>query len=180
VEDREGAAKLGLRLGLVSLAMVFLGLIGSYIILRAGMAEWPPQGVRLNLPLGAINTLVILASSAALETALRRSRRGGSEAAGICLQLGAALAFAFLCLQALQYYWLMRNFGQTISSSQFGTWFYTMTGLHAIHLLAGEAWLFALLFRARKRTALAVDLCATYWHFVTLIWLILFGILYLV
>lgn len=181
-DDFPGAARLGLWLALIALCMAFLTLIVSYIVLRGGSAEWPPEGVRLNLPVGAANTVVIACSSAALWAALGRRRAGKIDDARLSLQLGGFLAFAFLGLQALQYYWLIRNFGQTLQSSPFGTVFYALTGLHAIHLLGGIVWLAVLWARMARRevSELAVELCSTYWHFVTLVWVVLFAALYLI
>ena len=179
-QDKAGAARLGIRLGIISLAMLFIGLIGAFVVQRSGSAKWPPEGVRLSFTLGSINTAVILASSAALAAALRSSRRGRTEETRVALLLGGGLALLFLGFQALQYYWLITNFGQTLSSSQFGTYFYCLTGLHGLHLLAGVLWLLILMTGSRPRTPLAIELSGTYWHFVTLIWAVLFVILYLV
>jgi len=177
--NRVETARLGIRLGLLSLAMLFLGLIGAFVVQRAGTAEWPPAGVKLNLPLGAINTAVLVGSSLALAAALRSARKGEAEGSRVGILLGGGLALVFLGLQALQYYWLIRNFGQTLGSSQFGTYFYSLTGLHGLHLLVGVIWLVCLM-AARRPQALAVEICGTYWHFVTLIWGALFVILYLI
>jgi heme/copper-type cytochrome/quinol oxidase subunit 3 len=176
--ERADAARLGLWLGIVALAMVFLGLLGSLIVSRGGTPRWPPEGVRLNLPLGSINTAVIVSSSLALGAALIRARKGQPEAARLSLQLGGALALVFLGLQALQYFWLISHFHETLSSSQFSTYFYALTGLHAAHLLGGVGWLLWLM--ARPRSFLALELCGRYWHFVTLVWAILFVFLYLI
>jgi heme/copper-type cytochrome/quinol oxidase subunit 3 len=178
-DDRAETARLGIRLGLISLAMLFLGLIGAFIVQRAATAEWPPAGVRLNLPLGAINTAVILGSSAALAAALRSSRRAQAEGARLGILLGGGLALLFLGIQALQYYWLVTNFGQTLRSSPFGTYFYCLTGLHGLHLLVGVVWL-CFLMMGRRQRPLSIEICGTYWHFVTLIWAVLFVIFYLI
>jgi heme/copper-type cytochrome/quinol oxidase subunit 3 len=178
VEARAATARLAMWLALIALSMVFLGLLGSLIVAR-GKGNWPPAGVRLNLPLGAINTCVILASSGALAAALSRARQEKSESARLALQLSGSLAVCFLCLQAVQYYQLVRSFHEPIGKTQFGTYFYALTGLHAAHLIAGVGWLGALWATGAQRNPRALDLCALYWHFVTGVWLVLFVVLYL-
>jgi len=175
---RADTARLGVWLAVIALSMLFLALIGCFIVQRAGASVWPPEGVRLNAPLGLVATAVIAASSAALEAARRRSARRNREGARLPIQLAGALALGFLGLQTLQYYWLIDNFGQTIRTSQFSTYFFALTGLHALHLLAGVVWLLVLMARGSAGTPLQVELCGRYWHFVTLLWAILFVILY--
>ena len=171
-------ARLGLWLVLIALSMVFLGLLGSLIVAR-GNGNWPPPGVRLNLPLGAINTCVILVSSGALAVALGRAREGRKEGARLALQLAGSLAACFLCLQAVQYYQLIRSYGEPLGRSQFGTYFYALTGLHAGHLVVGVAWLGVLWAAGVERSARGLDLCSLYWHFVTGVWVVLFAVLYI-
>ncbi len=174
------AARLGLSLALIALSMAFLALFTSYIVLRSAYRPWPPEGVRLNIPLGWVNTAVLVGSSLALVSALKNARRGAIDGARVALQMGGLMAIGFLCLQALQYYWLIYEFGETIRSSPFGTTFYALTGLHALHVIAGVLWLLPLSFSARQRSVLAVELCGNYWHFVTVVWAAIFLLFYLV
>ncbi len=174
------AARLGLSLALIALAMAFLALFTSYIVLRSGHRPWPPEGVRLNIPLGWVNTAVLVGSSLAFVSALKSARADALHGARTALQIGGLLALGFLCLQALQYYWLIYDFGETIRSSPFGTTFYALTGLHAIHVIAGVIWLLPLSFSSRRRSALRIELCGNYWHFVTVVWSAIFLLFYLV
>jgi heme/copper-type cytochrome/quinol oxidase subunit 3 len=152
-------ATLGIWLFLASELMLFGSLFSSYAILRTGADTWPDQSALLNVPLGAVNTILLIASSIAVQR-----RR-----VGITLALGAA----FLGIKG--YEWAVKlGAGVLPSTDNFLGLYYAMTGLHAAHLLGGMvvlAW-----FAARRKRLEAVT---TYWHFVDAIWVCLFVVLYL-
>jgi heme/copper-type cytochrome/quinol oxidase subunit 3 len=152
-------ATLGVWLFLASELMLFGSLFSSYAILRAGAETWPDQSALLNVPLGAVNTLALLASSVALQR-----RR-----VGITLALGTV----FLAIKGYEWVGKLRD-GVLPSTDNFLGLYYAMTGLHAAHLLGGIvvlAW-----FAARRKR---LDAVTTYWHFVDAIWVCLFLVLYL-
>jgi cytochrome c oxidase subunit III len=181
------------RLDNVRLAMLFLicgeimffgGLVSAFLILRTSSALWPPP-FQPRLPVGVtgVNTLVLLASSVVMVTALRAFRRGDGRGLVRRLLLVAALGAAFLLVQG--YEWLrLVQFGLTVSSSAYGSTFYTLIGAHALHVVTALVWL-AVTLRLAVRDRLAegrtgtLRACAIYWHFVVALWPILYVTVYL-
>jgi heme/copper-type cytochrome/quinol oxidase subunit 3 len=152
-------ATLGMWLFLSSAVMLFGALFSSYAILRSGADSWPDQSAVLDVPLGALNTVLLLASSAALQR--RRVR--------VTLALGAG----FLGVKGFEWAAKIAE-GLLPSASNFLGLYYAMTGLHALHVAGG---LLVLAWFAAARKPLAA--ITTYWHFVDAIWIVLFAVLYL-
>jgi heme/copper-type cytochrome/quinol oxidase subunit 3 len=177
--------KLGLWLFLASEIMFFTGLIGSYIVLRfANMESWPVPSTVLNIPLTGLNTFILICSSATLVLGLASVQRGYKEGLQVGMFLTVLLGSAFLVIQMKEYQELIHE-GFTISSSIFGSCFFTLTGFHGFHVLAGVIWLivvFVQSFSSRfsPDQFCGVEMVGLYWHFVDLVWIILFTILYLV
>ena len=164
--------------------MFFAGLVFSFWIVRLAAPVWPPP-LQPRLPVGvtAVNTVILLLSSVVMIAAGRARARGDGHAFVRHLSLTAALGGLFLAVQG--YEWLrLVGFGLTVSSGAYGTTFYTLIGAHAAHVVAALAWLgLTLALAARGRfagpRAAAVTACALYWHFVVLLWPILYVSVYL-
>ncbi len=177
--------KLGIWLFLASEIMFFTGLIGSYIVLRfANLTAWPVPSTVLNIPLTGINTFILICSSMTLVLGLASVQRGYQEGLQVGLFLTVLLGALFLNIQVHEYKELIHD-GFTISSSIFGTCFFTLTGFHGAHVFAGVVWLVVVFIRSMKgyftpEEYAGVELAGLYWHFVDLVWIILFTILYLV
>ncbi len=164
-------------------AMFFAGLIFAFWILRLGAAVWPPP-LQPRLPVGItmINTVVLLASSWVIVTAIRalaaRDRRRGLRR----LALTAGLGALFLGVQGYEWVRLV-SFGLSVSSGAYGATFYTLIGIHGVHVFGALLWLIAMavLTRRQRLTGPAVGLraCAMYWHFVVGLWPVLFLSVYL-
>jgi cytochrome c oxidase subunit 3 len=155
-----------------SVSAFFAALVIAYIW-RSGMASyWQP--FRLPRVLWLSTTLILL-SSATLETARRVFRRGLWRVADRLLLATAALGIAFLGAQLVAWRDLLEQ-GAYLLDNPHGAFFYLFTGLHAAHLLGGLIGLFVVLFGRRKRREL-VDVVAYYWHFLSVLWLVLFGVL---
>lgn len=177
--------KLGMWVFLASEIMFFSGLIGAYIVLRfANLEVWPVPSTVLNIPLTALNTFLLICSSATLVLGLASIQRGYKEGLQVGLFLTILLGTLFLSIQVKEYGALIHE-GFTISSSIFGSCFFTLTGFHGAHVFAGVIWLlvvFALSFGPRfsRDRYCGVEIVGLYWHFVDLVWIILFTILYLI
>ena len=177
--------KLGMWLFLASEIMFFTGLIGAYIVLRfANLSTWPHPSTVLNIPLTGINTFILICSSATLVLGLASIQRGYKEGLHVGLFLTVILGSIFLGIQAHEYHNLIED-GFTISSSIFGSCFFTLTGFHGAHVLAGVIWLIVVLIRSflgffTPEEYAGVEIVGLYWHFVDLVWIILFTILYLI
>jgi cytochrome c oxidase subunit III len=156
----------------ISISAFFAALVIAYIW-RAGMASyWEP--VQLPRVLW-LSTVLILASSATLEIARRVFRKGLWRVADRLLLLTAAIGVAFLSAQLVAWRDLLAQ-GAFLMENPHSAFFYLFTGLHAAHLLGGLIALFVVVFGRRKRREL-VDVVSYYWHFLTVLWLILFQVL---
>ena len=177
--------KLGMWLFLASEIMFFTGLIGAYIVLRfANLNSWPHPATVLNIPLTGINTFILICSSATLVLGMASIQRGYKEGLQVGLFLTVLLGVLFLSIQMVEYRALIRE-DFTISSSMFGSCFFTLTGFHGAHVFVGVIWLTVVLIRSfmgyfTPEAYAGVEIVGLYWHFVDLVWIILFTILYLV
>lgn len=164
--------------------MLFAGLIFAFWVLRLAAPVWPPP-FQPRLPLGvtAANTVVLLASSAAMVAATGALARRRSGALAGRLGLSALLGGLFVAIQGYEWVRLV-GFGLTVSSGLYGALFYTLVGAHALHVLAALAWLAITAIQAAggrfTRGSLApVQACALYWHFVVALWPLLYASVYL-
>jgi heme/copper-type cytochrome/quinol oxidase subunit 3 len=166
-------------------SMFFAALISCLFVLRASLPVWPPP-LQPRLPIGVTtaNTVVLLASSVAMILAARALRRLDRRDLVRWLTVAAALGTLFLVVQGSEWVGLVRH-GLTLSSSTYGTTFYTLIGTHALHVAGALVWLVAtvaLAGAARSGTNRGplVRGCALYWHFVVAMWLVLFVAVYVV
>ena len=165
--------------------MFFAALVSGLFVLRVGMAAWPPPlEPRLPVAVTAVNTVVLLGSSVAMVAALRALRRRQHEGFVRMLATAAALGALFLAVQGYEWIRLI-GYGLSLSSSVYGTTFYSLIGLHGLHVAGALVWLVATtLLAARARFAdgriAPVQACAMYWHFVVGLWPVLFVAVYLV
>ncbi len=155
-----------------SISAFFAALVIAYIWRAGMMSYW--QQIRLPRVLW-LSTVLILASSTTLEIARRAFRRGEWRVADRLLLATATIGVAFLAAQLVAWRDLLAQ-GAYLMENPHGAFFYLFTGLHALHLLGGLIALFAVVFGRRKRREL-VDVVAYYWHFLTVLWLILFEVL---
>jgi cytochrome c oxidase subunit III len=168
---------LGMVLFISSEVMFFAALFGAYFTIRARASEWPPAGVEIETLLPAFATAVLIGSSATMHRADNRAAAADPRGVGRWLLVTLGLGALFLLAQAYEYSQL--EFGA--SDHSFGTLFYTLTGFHALHVFAGLVALgLAWLKNARAVGAPHATVLATgiYWHFVDVVWVVLFATLY--
>jgi heme/copper-type cytochrome/quinol oxidase subunit 3 len=176
--------KLGMWVFLVSEIMFFTGLIGSYIVLRLGAPSWPNSQELLNIGLLATNTVVLISSSLTMALSLDAIKRGSQTRLRLFLLLTALLGSTFLAIKVYDYLHMWHR-GLTIASSLFGSCYYMLTGFHALHVLSGVILLLSL-FAAASRGMFSeanygrIEYSGLYWHFIDIVWVILFAILCLV
>ena len=181
--ERPGASPIlfGTILFLASELLFFGGLFGAYFALRAATSPWPPEGVELETVLAAIATALLVLSSGTFHLGLvaaRRDRMGGLRA---WVALTLVLGVAFLGIQIYDYSALSFE----VSSNAYGTMYYAMTGLHGLHVAAGLVLLMLVLVRASRgvyrggRTD-GMHAVGYYWHFVDIVWIALFAVIYFV
>ncbi|OGR83559.1 MAG: hypothetical protein A2902_04105 [Elusimicrobia bacterium RIFCSPLOWO2_01_FULL_64_13] len=176
--------KLGMWVFLASEVMLFGGFISSYVILRTGSPYFsiPPREM-LGVPLATLNTFVLITSSVTMVLALDAVQKGSVKGLVRYLSATLFLAFCFLGIKAYEYHhkWLE---GITLTSGLFGSFYYTLTALHALHVIGGIVFISYLLAMALKgrydsREHARVEYAGLYWHFVDLVWVVLFPIFYL-
>ena len=161
--------------------MFFAGLISAYLVLRTGAAQWPPPlQPRLPVVVTGLNTLVLLASSLAMAR-IQRDRVRARVVRG--LTVTAALGVVFLAVQGYEWTQLVR-YGLTMASGAYGATFYTLIGVHALHVVFALVWLgivWAGVRRGRflEPPAAGLGACALYWHFVVALWPVLYVTVYL-
>jgi len=176
--------KFGMWVFLISEIMFFTGLIGSYIVLRLGSTGWPQPRTILNTPLLGLNTVVLLSSSLTMVLALAAAQQDRQRALQRYLLLTALLGLTFLGIKGYDYVHMWHR-GFTISSSLFGSCYYLLTGFHALHVLSGVI-LLLYLFTAASRGLFSaanygrIEYSGLYWHFIDIVWVMLFAILCLV
>jgi cytochrome c oxidase subunit 3 len=191
--------KLGIWLFLASEVMLFGSLFSSYVLLRTGAPTWPVQHEILSVPLAALNTVVLIASSvtmvmawASLAPYTAAVRAGDREAESRSLKryrlfmgltlLGGAL---FLVVKTIEYSDKFSHHLYPATNNFLGLYF-TLTGLHALHVILGmvvNAYLWGpgvKMWRSDpERFANRIEVAGIYWHFVDVVWIFLFPVLYL-
>ncbi len=183
--------KFAIWLFLATEVMFFAGLIGTYIVIRMGSAAWPDPMDRLAVELTALNTFILIISSYLMVKALFAAKEG--DRGGILRWLGATIVggMIFVSIQAYEYYvlWYHADKAGTMYISRpnvdlFWSTFYAMTGFHGLHVCVGVIWLICAWFATARgkytaRNHLGLELAGLYWHFVDLVWVLLFTIVYL-
>jgi heme/copper-type cytochrome/quinol oxidase subunit 3 len=176
--------KFAMWLFLASEAMFFAGLIAAYIVVRLASAEWPVVADVLNVPLVALNTFILIVSSVTMVMAFAAIEAGDQRGLRRYLIATAGLGMIFLSIQAVEWRELLLE-GTNAASNLFGSTFFTLTGFHGLHVLGGVAFLLYVIARAFQGRYTAsehggVELMGLYWHFVDVVWIFLFTIVYLV
>ncbi len=176
--------KLGMWLFLASEVMFFTGLLGAYIILRAGLGTWPHPGEELNIPAAAINTFILLTSSLTMALAVAAVHRADSGRLRLFLLFTILLGLAFLGVKGYEYSQKFAH-GHFPGSGIFWDCYFTLTGVHGIHVLAGvitNLWILWLTFREDflETRGHFVEVAGLYWHFVDVVWIFLFPLVYLI
>jgi heme/copper-type cytochrome/quinol oxidase subunit 3 len=159
--------------------LIFGGLLGSYLMHRLSHPQWADQAAHTNVWVGAFNTLVLLTSSLSAVLAHKAADAGDGKRAAQLLWATMAGGALFVTVKAFEWTFEISH-GFTITSNSFWSFYYTAAGLHALHVIAG-----VIIMGFVARDALAgrelhrVELIGIYWHFVDLIWIFLFPLLYI-
>ncbi len=176
--------KLGVWVFLSSEILLFGGLLVAYGYVRASSAVWPDALTVHNVTLGLANTIILLTSSLAMILALYFIRAGNSAGTKAALATTFGLGTVFLVVKFAFEWPAEISSGFTINSGLPGSTYYTLTGVHAMHVAVGLVAISYLLFRAfkgqfTKEKHAGVENVGLYWHFVDIVWMFLFTILYL-
>jgi cytochrome c oxidase subunit III len=176
--------KLGIWAFLGSEAVFFSSLIMTYIVMSGRAVSGPTPKDVLNIPIVAINTFVLICSSVTMVNGLARIERGDETGLRRYLIATAVLGLLFLGGQVTEFAMLYQQ-GVTLHSSLFGASFFTLTGFHGAHVTVGVIAILFVLARAfsggvTKENHLSVEMIGLYWHFVDIVWIIIFTLVYLV
>jgi cytochrome c oxidase subunit 3 len=176
---------LGILLFIVSEVMLFGAFFASYFFLRVVANEgqpWPPEGFELPVSVAGVNTAILISSSFTVHWALESIRR--EHRRGLILGLGSTflLGATFLFIQLNEYI----HIGFSARDDAFGTIFYGLTGLHGAHVTVGLILLAFANIRAWRghfgpnaKDHLGVEVPGIYWHFVDVMWIIVFTTVYI-
>ncbi len=182
---------LGMILFITSEVMFFSGLFAAYFATRAANTSpghpWPPAPFQHILdPLGPIMlaTILLIASSFTCQFAVWSIRRGDRKGYIRNISITFVLGIIFLIMQVYDYSLLFGE-GMTLGSGAFGTTYFTLTGFHGAHVFGGVLMLGVVLYRGMagqfsSKHHDAVEAVSLYWHFVDVVWILLFSILYLI
>lgn len=177
--------KFGIWLFLASEVMLFGALFSTLVLLRVGAPSWPQGSELLNVPLATLNTFVLIASSVTMVMSWASLKMDNFGRFKLYLGLTVLLAFVFLVIKYFEYTYKF-HLGIFPSTSTFYATYFTMTGLHGLHVVGGIIVNLYLLFPGSKlwhtapeQFANRIECAGLYWHFVDLVWIFLFPILYL-
>jgi cytochrome c oxidase subunit 3 len=197
MQQQQEAATLGMWIFLVTEVMFFGGLLMAYLLYRVWYPEaWAEGSLELDIRMGAFNTVVLIGSSLTMAFAVRSAQTGAQKATVRWLLITMALGLTFLVVKFFEYRekWELHhipgpNFqfeGPHAGQVEiFLSLYFGLTGLHALHTVIGATLLAVITWMAHKRRFTPewytpVELSGLYWHFVDIVWIFLFPLLYLV
>ena len=183
--NRPNLVSIGTIVWLSSELMFFAGLFAMYFTARAQhVGEWPPPPTELDIPYALVVTIVLVASSFTCQLGVFAAERGDVFGLRRWDQVSLAMGTFFVLGQANEYRNLVEE-GTTIPSSAYGTVFYLATGFHGLHVIGGLFAFVFLLIRTRlskftPAQATAAIVVSYYWHFVDVVWIGLFSVIYFI
>lgn len=189
--------KLAVWFFLASEIIFFTALIGGSLLLRVRTGEWVLPNEILNVPLTSVNTFILIVSSLTVVNALSAIEAGDQKMLKRWLLATLLFGVIFLGIQGYEYIKLysegltfvscdvVHNGHQIECPTMYGTTFYIQTGFHGTHVFLGVIWLLVVIFKTYKgvytqQEHTGVELFGLYWHFVDLVWILLFTIVYLI
>ena len=176
--------KLLMWLFLASEALFFGGLIATYLLYRDRSAVGPyPEDV-FDIPFTSVSAFVLLMSSVSMVLALAAIQRGDRRGPQVWLFTTAILGVLFVSGQAFEFTEFHEK-GLSLDTNLFGTTFFVLTGFHGAHVTVGVVILFSLFVmamqgRITQDKSLNVELAGLYWHFVDIVWIVIFTLVYLI
>ena len=178
--------KLGMWIFLLTDGMGFAGLLIALGIVRTAAPVWPPNPEvdHLGIPFTAIMTFILICSSVTMVLALSGAQEGNRKALVGWLSATVLGGLFFLCGQVYEYSHLIRE-GFTLSADHMSSTFYVITSYHGAHVLTGVIYLSVVLVKSLKAPltkshASFVEVAGLFWHFVDLVWILVFTIVYLI
>lgn len=200
LEHQKESSTFGMWLFLITEIMFFGGVFAAYLVYRLYYFNaWVAGSQTMEIKLGAANTVVLICSSLTMVLSVHFAKLGKRKLTAICLLLTLLLGFTFLGVKAVEYHghWMHHEVpGPNFHFEHEGNYdphqvmiffslYFAMTGLHALHMIIGAGLLtWLLIANARGRFTpeynTPVEMVGLYWHFVDLVWIYLFPLLYLI
>jgi cytochrome c oxidase subunit 3 len=180
-EEHHDYRLFGIFVFLFAEGMIFCGLFAAYLIFRATAIQWPPEGIERELLVPIINTVILISSSFVMNRGNAAIKKNDVAGLKLWLTLTAIMGIIFLGGQAYEYSQL--PFGLT--TNIYASSFYVMTGFHGLHVCFGVLVIGMVLLRSLKtghyssESHFGVEAAEIYWHFVDVIWVLLFLLLYI-
>ncbi len=176
--------KLGFWVFLASECLFFGTLISTYMVYKGTALEGPYPVEMFDILKTTISTTVLLFSSLAMVLALHFTQEARKNAAIFWLFMVIVMGGIFLGMEAFSYMKYL-DYGLTLQSSTFGSSYYVLTGTHKMHVAVGMLWMGILAWRIWKgkippAKAEQVEVAGLYWHFVDIIWIVIFTLVYLI
>ena len=159
----------------------FGGVVVSFLMMRYSHPEWAKESSHTNQWIGIINTIVLLTSSYTMVLAHEAAEKNETANAKGKLLITMGLGLLFLCFKALEYTLEIKegNYPDGTSTKLYWSFYFGMTGLHCLHIVAGLVMMLCLvLFLNRPHVLKRVAPIGLYWHFVDIVWILLFPLLY--
>jgi heme/copper-type cytochrome/quinol oxidase subunit 3 len=175
--------KMGFWAFIGSECLLFGSLISTYLVYQGRSVSGPTPAQILNIPVTSISTFDLLMSSLWMVLALAAVQRGDMKWAKVWL-MGVAIGGAiFIGFQIYEFTSFVRE-GLTLQANLFGCTFFLLTGTHGAHVTVGVLWMLTLWWRAMKgklgpQQAMTVEIAGLYWHFVDVVWIVIFTLVYL-
>jgi cytochrome c oxidase subunit 3 len=179
--SRVDAQVLGMLLFIISEVMVFGAFFTAYFFIRVvGGAEWPAEGTELPVAIAGVNTAVLVSSSLTMHWALESAKAGNRFGLQAGITTTFLLGLTFLFVQINEYV----HIGFSPQDSAQGTIFYGLTGLHGAHVFIGLTLLAMVVIRSFRghfspTSYLGVEVPGIYWHFVDVMWIIVYTTIYI-
>ncbi len=180
-EEHPDLRLLGLSVFLVSESLMFGGFFVTYLFFRGIADVWPPEGTEVELLLPTINTIILVSSSFVIHLGDAAIKKNDVQGMQKWYKITAFMGAIFLLGQIVEYLTL----GYGLTTNIFSNCFYLMTGFHGLHVFVGLLLILGVLWRSRRpghysaTKHIGIEMAEIYWHFVDIIWIILFTLLYI-
>ncbi|MCA1994652.1 MAG: heme-copper oxidase subunit III [Coleofasciculus sp. S288] len=175
----------GVLVFLAAESMIFLGLFAAFLIYKSTMPGWPPEGTpELELLLPGINTLILISSSFVMHKGQSAIKKDDVSGLQFWFGITALMGAAFLAGQLFEYNHLGHE-GFGLTTNLFTSAFFVLTGFHGLHVTVGLLLILSVLLRSLKpkhyssEEHFGVEAAELYWHFVDVVWIVLFVLVYL-
>jgi cytochrome c oxidase subunit III len=174
---------IGLYIFLISDSMTFIGFFAALLIYRAIMPVWPPEGMpEFELLIPIINTAILVTSSFVMHEGQKALKQDNIRGLQKWFGITAAMGAVFLAGQVYEY----SHAEFSLTTNLLASCFYVLTGFHGLHVMTGVLLILCVLWRSRQEghyssgSHFGVEAAEIYWHFVDVIWLVLFVLVYLI